>query len=159
VVFLIQQSTPNRPNRRPTDHVHMVVPYFEGAESISGLVLPQVRFFRPHLQAETWLPDLGHDPQVGSKSGPQSTPTDAQPTPNRPQPTPDQSRVNVVGPWGAIPCGTRYQMAQLMHWQGSKLLCEHRKALEAVFSEATWAVNRIYHSDAHDCIVLIGSRD
>jgi len=116
--------TPNRPSRRPTDHVHMVSSYFEGAESVSGLGLTQFQCtFQlgqtkaangPRLRAETWLPDLGHDPQVGSPSGPQPTPMDARPkptptnaqlTPTDIQPTPVWSWVTVLGPWGPIRCG------------------------------------------------------
>ena len=97
----------------------MVFPYFEGAESISGLGLPQFQGFGPRLGAETGSPDIGHDPQMGLKSGPeltltdaqptptdtQLTPTDAQLTPTDTQPTADGSWVNVLGPRGPIPGG------------------------------------------------------
>ena len=49
-------------------------------------------------------------------------------------------------------------MAHLLQLQGSELRREHRKALEGVFLEATWAMNHTYHSDAHDRIVLTGPR-
>ena len=37
----------------PTDHVHMLSPYFKGAESVSGLGLPQFLGFGSRFGVET----------------------------------------------------------------------------------------------------------
>ena len=62
------------------------------------------------------------------------------------------SEANVYKLW-------RCKGAHLLQCQGSELRQEHRKALEEIFLETTWAMNRTYHSDAHDRIVLTGPRN
>ena len=61
------------------------------------------------------------------------------------------SEVNVWKIW-------RCKVAHLMQWQGSELRRKHKRALEDVFLEDSWAMNRTLYSDAHDRIVLTGPR-
>ena len=57
------------------------------------------------------------------------------------------SEVNVWKMW-------RSKVAHLMQWHGSELRRKHKRALEDIFLEASWTMNRTYYSDAHDRIVL-----
>ena len=50
------QPIANQPNQKPTDSVHMVSPYFEGAESRSGLGLPRFLGFGSVSRANTCGP-------------------------------------------------------------------------------------------------------
>ena len=59
----------------------MVSPYFEGAEPISGLGLPQFIGFGPSSEAKTGVPD----PNLGQKLTLNRLSTDPQLTPNQPQ--------------------------------------------------------------------------
>ena len=69
----------------------MISPYFKGAESISGLGLPQFLGLGSRFGVETWSPDLGHPPLMGSQSGPQPTPTDPNQRPTDPNRHPTNS--------------------------------------------------------------------
>ena len=55
------QPTLNRSNWQPTDSVHVVAPYFKGADCISDLGLPQFLDLKPGSRAKPWKPD----PNVG----------------------------------------------------------------------------------------------
>jgi len=56
-------------------------------------------------------------------------------------------------------CGCMHGMLKQVGQPTGSLRREHRKALEEIFLETTWAMNRTYHSDAHDRIVLTGPRN
>uniref|UniRef100_A0A7S1JAW7 Uncharacterized protein n=1 Tax=Eutreptiella gymnastica TaxID=73025 RepID=A0A7S1JAW7_9EUGL len=69
------------------------------------------------------------------------------------------NKTNVLKVW-------QHKMAKLLHWQGSKLRREHRRALEDVLSlslslslSSTQAVSCTYNSDAHGCVVLASLRN